>query len=40
MNFEAESMIDRFIWRVLLPSVLLLVFLVTALVYLLRWRVK
>jgi hypothetical protein len=40
MNFEAESMIDRFIWRALLPSVLLLVFLVTALVYLLRWRVK
>lgn len=36
MNFEAENMIDRIIWRRLLPGVCLLVLAAAALVYLLR----
>ena len=37
MNVEAENMIDRFIWRRFVPSVLLVaVVVVVALVYLLR----
>ena len=36
VNFEAENMIDRFIWRRLVPGVFLVVFVVVALVYVLR----
>jgi predicted amidophosphoribosyltransferase len=36
MNMEAENMIDRFIWRRLLPGIILLALAVVALVYLLR----
>lgn len=36
MNFEAENMIDRFIWRRVVPSLFLVVLTVVALVYLLR----
>ena len=36
LNFEAENMIDRFIRRLLLPSLLVLVVAVITLVYLLR----
>ena len=36
LNFEAETMIDRFIWRRVLPSVGLAIFAVIALIYLLR----
>lgn len=36
LNFEAENMIDRFIWRLLVPSLLVLVVAVITLVYLLR----
>lgn len=36
MNFEAENMIDRLIWRRLVPGVLLLVLAAVALVYFLR----
>ena len=35
LNFEAENMIDRFIWRRLLPGLLLFV-VVAVVVYLLR----
>ena len=33
MNVEAENMIDRFIWRRFVPSVIVLAFVVAALVY-------
>jgi predicted amidophosphoribosyltransferase len=36
LNFEAESMIDRFIWRLLVPSLLLIVLALIALVYFYR----
>jgi len=36
LNFEAENMIDRFIWRLLVPSLIVLVIAVITLVYLLR----
>lgn len=36
MNFEAENMIDRFIWRRLVPSLFLVVLATVALIYLLR----
>jgi hypothetical protein len=36
LNLEAESMIDRFIWRRFLPGLLLILFAVAALVYF--WR--
>ena len=36
MNFEAENMIDRLIWRRFFPSLLLLVLALIALIYLLR----
>lgn len=36
MNFEAEGMIDRFIWRRLVPGLLLLSLFVIAIVYF--WR--
>ena len=36
MNMEAENMIDRFIWRRLLPGIILLALAIVALVYLLR----
>jgi len=36
MNMEAENMIDRFIWRRLVPSVIVVAFVVVALVYFLR----
>ncbi len=36
LNFEAENMIDRFIWRRLMPSVFLLALAVVALFFLLR----
>jgi hypothetical protein len=35
-NIEAENMIDRFIWRRFVPSLLALVFVVVALVYFFR----
>ena len=36
LNFEAENMIDRFVWRLLMPSLLVLVVAVITLIYLLR----
>ena len=36
LNFEAENMIDRFIWRRLVPSLVLIPLAVVALVYFLR----
>jgi predicted amidophosphoribosyltransferase len=36
MNMDAESMIDRFIWRRFVPGVILLAFAIVALVYFLR----
>jgi hypothetical protein len=36
LNFEAEDEIDRFVWRRLLPSLVLVILAVVALVYLLR----
>jgi len=33
LNFEAENMIDRFVWRVILPGVLLIVIAVIAWIY-------
>ena len=36
MNLEAESMIDRFIWRRFVPGVVLLAFVAVVLVYFLR----
>jgi len=36
MNLEAESMIDRFIWRRFVPGVALLAFVAVVLVYFLR----
>jgi len=36
MNLEAENMIDRFIWRRLVPCVILVTFVVVLLVYLFR----
>ena len=33
MNFEAENMIDRFIWRRVLPGLLIVVLAVIALIY-------
>jgi len=35
-NIEAEDMIDRFIWRRFVPSVIAAAFVVVALVYFLR----
>jgi cation transport ATPase len=36
MNFDAENMIDRFIWRRFVPGVIVIALLVFAVVYLLR----
>ena len=36
MNFEAENMIDRFIWRRFLPGIIVIALLVIAFVFLLR----
>ena len=36
MNFEAENMIERLIWRRLVPGMIVLVVAVVALVYFLR----
>ena len=36
MNFEAENMIDRFVWRRFLPGVIVIALLIGALIYLLR----
>lgn len=36
LNFEAEDAIDRFVWRRLLPGVVLVILAVVGLVYLLR----
>lgn len=36
LNFEAEDMIERFIWRGLVPGLFLVVLAAFALVYLLR----
>lgn len=36
MNFEAENMIDRLIWRRLVPGVFLVILATVALVYLFR----
>jgi hypothetical protein len=36
LNLEAENMIDRFVWRLLLPSLFIVVVTVIALIYLLR----
>jgi hypothetical protein len=36
LNFEAENMIDRLIWRRLLPALLLIILAVAATVYFLR----
>jgi hypothetical protein len=36
MNFEAENMIDRFIWRRALPGLFIVVLAVVALIYYLR----
>jgi predicted amidophosphoribosyltransferase len=33
LNFDAENLIDRFIWRRFLPSVIVVAFVVAALVY-------
>jgi len=33
LNFEAENMIDRFVWRVVLPGALLIVMAVIACIY-------
>ena len=35
LNFEAENMIDRFVWRLVVPSVLMVVMVLLVLVYLL-----
>ena len=34
MNFEAENMIDRFVWRLLVPGVLWVVMALVVIVYL------
>ena len=36
MNFEAESMIDRFIWRLVFPGLFIVLLAVVALIYYLR----
>ena len=36
MNFEAESMIDRFFWRRFVPGIIVIALLIVAFVYLLR----
>jgi predicted amidophosphoribosyltransferase len=36
MNFEAESIIDRFVWRRLVPGVFVVVLMTVTLIYLLR----
>lgn len=36
MNFEAENVIDRFVWRLLVPSLIVVVVAVIAFVYFLR----
>jgi len=36
MNFEAETMIDRFIWRRFVPGIIVLALLIVAFVYFLR----
>lgn len=36
LNFEAENMIDRFIWRRLMPGLFLFALVVIAFVFLLR----
>jgi len=38
MNFEAEKMIDRFIWRRFVPGVIVIALLIVAFVYLLHSR--
>jgi len=36
MNFEAENMIDRFIWRRILPGLVIVVLAIIAFLYYLR----
>jgi len=36
MNFDAENMIDRFIWRRFVPGAIVIALLVVAFIYLLR----
>ncbi|HEX6043623.1 MAG TPA: hypothetical protein VFZ22_03985 [Pyrinomonadaceae bacterium] len=36
LNVEAENMIDRFVWRRLVPGLFLLVVVLAAVIYLLR----
>lgn len=36
LNFEAENMIDRFVWRLFVPGVILVAVALVALVYFLR----
>jgi len=36
-NIEAENMIERFIWRRFVPSVIVMAFVVGALFYFFRW---
>jgi len=36
MNFEAENMIDRFIWRLVFPGLFIVLLAVVALIYYLR----
>jgi hypothetical protein len=36
MNLEAEDMLDRFIWRRVLPAVIILALALVAAIYLLR----
>jgi hypothetical protein len=36
MNIDAENMIDRFVWRRIVPCIILLAFAVVALVYFLH----
>jgi predicted amidophosphoribosyltransferase len=36
MNFDAENMIDRFIWRRVLPGLSIVVLAIVALIYYLR----
>jgi hypothetical protein len=38
MNFEAENMIDRLIWRRIVPGVFVIALLIVAFVYLLHNR--
>ena len=36
LNFEAENMIDRFVWRRFMPSAVVLGFVIVALIWFLR----